>query len=118
MIRFLADENVEGPLIAAIRRYPEVDLLTARDAGLASTPDHKILEWAARENRVVITHDENSMIGPAYARAAQGLPMPGLLVLPRRVHPGTVAEEIQLYALYAAPEEMVGVVRHIHAGAN
>ena len=58
----LADENVDPKIIAQIRLHiPDVDFLHVRDVGLNQTPDTTILEWAAANDRVVVTHDKSTM---------------------------------------------------------
>ena len=102
MLRFLADENIEFPLVAALRRDPDIDIVTARDVGLVQTADPIILEWAAQEARVVLTHDVSTLANDAYERIAAGLPMPGVIVLPQRFNIGRAAEEIRQLE-YASP---------------
>ena len=80
MMLFLADENLEAQIQVQLRRhYPDINIIDVRDVGLDHTPDEDILQWAADNNRIVITHDVNSMRGLADSRARAGLPMPGPL---------------------------------------
>lgn len=60
--RFLADENLNAKIIAGLlRREPAIDFQTARDAGLFGLPDEEVLAVAARENRILVTHDRETM---------------------------------------------------------
>ena len=78
---FLADENLEAELQVQLRlRFPSIDIVDVRDVGLAQTPDEDILQWAAEHNRIVITHDVNTMRGLADNRVRAGLPMPGAII--------------------------------------
>ena len=52
------------------------------DVGLLGKSDPMVLEWAAREMRVLLTHDVRTMRYHAYARLAAGLSMPGVFVVP------------------------------------
>ena len=80
MLPLAADESLSGRIIRGLRRrLPNVDLVTAREAGLAGRPDPEVLEWAASEGRVLVTEDENTMIGFARDRVKAGLPMPGVI---------------------------------------
>ena len=46
MLRFLADHNFSEIIIAQVMAaLPDLDLIRARDAGLAQTPDPDMLEW-------------------------------------------------------------------------
>jgi predicted nuclease of predicted toxin-antitoxin system len=67
MLRLAADENFKGPVIRALRqRLPELDLIRVQDTGLGEADDPVLLEWAAREGRVLLTHDFATMIAFAY----------------------------------------------------
>lgn len=44
-----------------------------------------ILEWAARAGYVVVTHDRSTMTRFAYERLRNGLPMPGLVIVPQTI---------------------------------
>jgi hypothetical protein len=37
-----------------------------------NTPDPDVLEWAAREGRILLTHDVNTMLGHAWDRVRLG----------------------------------------------
>ena len=62
MLRFLADENFNHDIVRGVlRRLPSLDLVRVQDAGLRETNDPAILEWAATEHCVRLTHDANTM---------------------------------------------------------
>ena len=82
MLRFLADENVNTVLLTQLRRHlPGIDIVHARNVGLAQIPDPDILEWAADNERVLVTNDKKTMRNFANERVAAGLPMPGVILL-------------------------------------
>lgn len=79
MIRFLADEDFNQDIIAAlVRRTAGLDITTVQRVGLTGSRDLEILEFAARENRILLTHDGKSMVGFAAERLMAGLPLPGI----------------------------------------
>jgi hypothetical protein len=81
-VRCLADENFNGDILRTVRhRRPEIDIVRVQDVGLSGAPDPQILEWAAREERVVITHDVSTLAGFAYERIVGSLPMPGVMIV-------------------------------------
>ena len=57
-IRFHLDENVNPVVAIALRRYG-IDVTTTIDANLRSSSDETQLAYAQRENRVVVTHDDD-----------------------------------------------------------
>ncbi len=66
-VRFQADVNLNQIiLLAARRREPAVDFQTAEAAGLSSLHDPEVLALAAREGRVLVTHDRKTMPGHFY----------------------------------------------------
>lgn len=79
MLRLAADENIAADLIRGLlRRQPAPDIVRVQNVGLAGADDPTVLQWAAQEGRVLLTHDANTMTGYAYARVKAGLPMPGV----------------------------------------
>ena len=85
MLKLAADEDFNNRIIrGSLRRAPALDLVRAQDAGLRSRDDALVLEWAANEGRVLLTHDVTTMRTHAYARVAAGLPMPGVFEVVKR----------------------------------
>ena len=99
MLRFLADENIEIALVQAVRRDPRMDIARAQDVGLSGANDPAVLEWAVEEDRLVMTHDANTMPRHARERVNAGSSMPGVIEVPNPFRVGRVAEELVLLAL-------------------
>lgn len=55
-IRFHLDEHVDPDVARALRRYG-IDVTTTVEAGLRAQTDLAQLEFAKREQRVLVTHD-------------------------------------------------------------
>ena len=99
MLRLLADENFNHDLIRGVlRRLPSLDLIRVQDAGLREADDPAILEWAARERRVVLTHDANTMPAFAYDRTRRKEAMPGMFVVSQQAGLNKIIEELVLLA--------------------
>jgi predicted nuclease of predicted toxin-antitoxin system len=82
MLQLLADENFDHDLVrGAMRRRAGPNLVRAQSVGLSETDDPDILAWAAREERVVLTHDVNTMTGFAIYRMTRGEPMAGRFIV-------------------------------------
>ncbi len=82
MLRLLADENLNANIIRGVLlQRPEADFVRVQDVGLGGVDDPTILEWAAKEGRVIVTQDVNTMIGYAYERIAAQKPMAGMFVV-------------------------------------
>ncbi len=114
MLRLLADENFNNQIIRGIlRRNPDVDIVRVQDIGLIEADDPTVLEWAAQQGRVVLTHDVATMTNFAYERMQAGLAMPGLFEVNRRVSVGLAIEEILLIAECSLEGEWEGQVRFL-----
>lgn len=60
--RFQADADLnEDILTGVIRRENKVDFQTAEEAGLADLDDSQVLALAAREGRILVSHDRKTM---------------------------------------------------------
>ncbi|NJK70495.1 MAG: DUF5615 family PIN-like protein [Microcoleus sp. SU_5_3] len=114
MVLFLADENFNNQIVRGVmRQNRHVDVVRVQDVGLSGTDDPTVLEWAAQQGRVVLTHDVATMITFAYERIEAGLSMPGLFEVNRRVSVGLAIEEIILIAECSIDREWEGQVRFI-----
>lgn len=79
MIRLAADEDFNNNIVRGLlRRKPDLDIVRIQDVGLSGADDPAVLEWCAREGRVLLTHDVSTMTRHAYARIDAGQPMPGV----------------------------------------
>lgn len=114
MLRYLVDESVHGGIVRALlRRKPDLDLLRVQDAGLASTADPLVLQWAAEDGRIVLSSDVSTLVGYAYERVELGQAMPGVFVIQQRSRLGPTIEDIILLADASLEGEWEGHVRHL-----
>ena len=65
MVASLAvDHNFDARIVAGLRRrQPDLDIALIHHAGLAAAPDPVVLEWAAREGLILLTHDRATLVG-------------------------------------------------------
>lgn len=114
MISFLADENLKRKIMSGLlRRNPSVDVVRAQDVGLTGAEDRILLEWAARHNRILLTHDVQTLVGFAWESVQAGEPMAGVIVLGRNLRVSEAVEELLLIAECSEPEEWAGVVAYL-----
>src|SRR3954471_21584781 len=79
MLRLVADENLDGAIIRGLlRRKPDLDIVRIQDAGLSGKDDPTILDWAAQEDRILITRDVTTITYFAYERIRAAQSMPGI----------------------------------------
>ena len=61
-VRFQADADLNQIIVSAIlRRVPALDFRTATAAGLAHLKDPEVPTLAARDGRILVTHDQTTM---------------------------------------------------------
>jgi predicted nuclease of predicted toxin-antitoxin system len=106
-IRFQADADLNQVIVSAVvRRVPAVDFKTATSAGLAGLKDEEVLAVAARDGRVLVTHDQSTM--PKHFRDfVRSQPSPGVLIVPQHVPIREVADDLILLWTATEPAEWV-----------
>ena len=96
-----------------LRRQPELDIVRIQDAGLSGADDRTVLEWAAQEGRILLTHDVSTITKYAYQRVRADQPMPGVFEVNRPVPIGRAIEDILLLAECSLDGEWEGQVRYL-----
>ena len=103
--RFQTDEDFNQKIVAGLlRREPTVDIQTSRAAGLLGLPDPDVLAVAAREGRILLSHDRDTM--PAhFERFIRGTASPGVLIVSQRLAVREAIEQILLVWTASGIEE-------------
>lgn len=114
MLQFIADENLNRHLLRGLlRRLPELDIVRVQDLGLAGIKDPDLLSWCAQENRLLVTHDVNTITKYARERVAKGVPMPGVVVIAQTAPLGTAIVDFVLLAQASEHGEYEGQILHL-----
>ena len=114
MLRLAADENFNGDVVRGLlRRKSDVDIVRVQDAGLSGADDPAVLEWAAREERVLLSHDVSTLTLFAWQWVQNRLAMPGVFEVSRDLPIGQVIEDIVLLAECSLEREWEGQVRYL-----
>jgi hypothetical protein len=71
------------------------------------------LAWAAREGRVLLTHDVATLINDAYGRVRAGEAMPGLFVVGHGAPIGAVIEDLLLLVECSLAGEWEGHILYL-----
>lgn len=83
MLRVLADENFNHHILHGLKlRYFDLDCVVVQETDLLGAPDSILLDWAAQNDRVLLTHDFKTMLKFAYARIRAGKRMSGVIAIP------------------------------------
>lgn len=110
-IRLLADENLNRVIVTATARLePSLEFLVAIEVGLARQPDPLVLEYAAQNRLVVVTHDVRTMIAFANERLAKRELMPGLFLVSQEASPREIADSLTFIWATTSAEEWYGQI--------
>lgn len=114
MLRLAADENFNGDIVRGLlRRNSKLDIVRVQDVGLSGADDPSVLQWAADQGRVIVTHDISTLAKHAFDRIAAGQPMPGVFEV-RSVAPvGQAIDDLILLAECSVEGEWEGQVRFL-----
>jgi hypothetical protein len=113
LITFLVDQNFNEHIVDGLtRRDPALEFTHVRDIGLAAAPDPVVLEWAAANGLVLLTHDRKTIPGFAYDRVAAGLVMPGVFLVDQETPIGQAIAELLTAACCMDFEECKDVVTY------
>jgi hypothetical protein len=111
MLRFLVDENFDNTILRDLRRRnPAIDVIRAQDVGLSATDDRIVLSQAAKEGRILLTHDVATVMRFAYERVKAGLPMPGVFEVDDWAPIGKIVEDLLLLAECSRDGEWEGQI--------
>lgn len=114
MLLLVADENFNNDILRGIlRRNSSLDILRIQDVGLTKATDPQVLEWAAQENRVLLTHDQNTLTKFAYQRVVERKAMPGVIEVNRSVPMAVAIEDILLLAVLSESGELEGQIIYL-----
>jgi hypothetical protein len=114
IIRFQADADLNHTIVTAVRqREPAIDFASAADAGLEGIPDPEILDRAARDGRILVTHDRRTMILHARNRMVSRQECAGIVIVPQFTAVRDVAEALVLIWTASHPAEWRDRIVHV-----
>ena len=112
-IRFQADADLNEDIVSGVvRRVPEIDFQTATKAGLSGRHDEQVLEVAASEGRILVSHDWETM-PYHFAEFVATRSSPGVLIIPQQLGIGAAIEELLMIWFVSDAEEYVNSIRRI-----
>jgi len=97
MIRFLADADLNYAIVSGcLRREPAMDFLSANDAKLEGVSDARVLVLAAEQDRILVSHDFQTMphhVGEFLETQGSS---PGVFLVKQSTRVGDVIDELVL----------------------
>jgi hypothetical protein len=113
-IRFLADSDLREAIVTGLRaQEPAIDFMTANQANLFGRKDPFVLEFAANQGRILVSHDRRTMPGHLSARLRSGGTSPGVLIARQEDSVGPIVEALLLIWSDATPEEWADQIRYL-----
>jgi hypothetical protein len=95
-VRFQADADFNEDIVRGVlRRESQVDFSTATTSNLRSLSDVQVLAFAARDNRILVSHDRKTM-PYAFAKYIQTNTSSGVLIVSQKTDLLRVIDEILL----------------------
>ena len=92
-IRYQADADLNQNVVTGVlRREPKIDLQTATAARLEGVKDTEVLAIAAKQQRILISHDRKTMPSE-FARFIITNQSYGVIIVSRKVPIETIIEE-------------------------
>jgi len=108
--RFQADADFNQKIVAGLRRRePAIDFRSARDGGVIGRPDPEVLAQAASDDRVLVSHDRQTMPGH-FRRLIETSASPGLVIVSQDLDIGQAIEELLLVWAASEAEEWENTV--------
>ena len=114
MIKILADQNFNGRILRGLKlRIPELDCIATYQIGLQKYADPKLLDWAANENRIILTHDAKTFPVFAYEKMSKGEKMSGVIVVSDQTPIGRAIDDLELIILGKFENEWESTITRI-----
>ena len=112
-IQFLADENLRRAMVLGLRRRePSAIFMQAYEAGTAGKDDPTVLQIAAEQNRILVSHDVRTM--PRHFRHFIARQIsPGVILIPQKLPLSTAIEQLVMIWLASEAEEWVNQIRFL-----
>jgi hypothetical protein len=112
--RFLADHDLNDYIVTGVFRLePLIEFRRAREADLARASDDQVLEFAAANPLLVVSHDVTTMTNAAYKRLKMGLPLSGLFLVEQTTPVAAVIDSLILIWSASELEEWQGRVQYL-----
>lgn len=110
-VRYQADADLNEDIVTGVRRRaPEIDFQTAHEAHLEGVEDPDVLAAAAREGRILVTHDRKTM-PKHFGSFIASRQSPGLFIISQHTDLSLTIEELILVWSASEAEEYVNSVR-------
>ena len=112
-VRFMGDYDFNGEILdGLLRREPSIDFVSGHESDLEGLPDPDVLERAANEGRVLVTHDQRTMphhFGDFLLRRNS----PGVFIIPQRIEIASGIDELLLIWSASEADEWINLILYL-----
>ena len=106
-VRYQADADLDQAIVTdVLRREPTIDFQTAFAAGLEGVKDPEVLAIAAKQERILVSHDRRTM-PLEFAEFIISNQSSGIIIVSRKSPTEIVIEELLLIWAASSAEEWV-----------
>ena len=113
-VRFRADNDLNHAIVRGVlRREPSIDFRTAPQAGLSGLSDFEVLTQAAREHRLLITHDRRTTPRHFAEFLRSRKQHPGVIIVSQKADLGGTIDALILIWAASEAEEWLGRLAEI-----
>lgn len=110
---FQADADLNQIIVkATLRREPTIDFQTAQIARLSGLKDEEVLAIAAKEDRLLVTHDRKT-IPHHFTKFIMSQTSPGVLIIPQKLPVANVIEDLILIWATSEAEEWINRIYYL-----
>ncbi len=114
MLRLLIDQDLDQVIVRGLLlRVPELDVITAHQAGLSGASDPELLAWAAEHARIVVTHDRRTMPYHAADRMAKSERFAGMIIVSRRLPVSQAIDDLEIIVSCSDLEEWENIIKYL-----
>lgn len=114
MLRLLIDQDLDHVILRGLFfRVPNLDVITAHQAGLSSASDPEVLAWAAEQERILVTHDRRTMPYHAASRMTRAEKVAGIIVVSRQLPVSQVINDLEIMVSCSDMIEWENIIKHL-----
>lgn len=113
-MRFATDENFDGNILRGlVARMSKLDVIRVQDTEMYQSSDEKLLEWLAQNQRILLTHDVNTIPRYMYERVNLGKIVVGVIAVHQNTPIGQAIDEIEILIGAGTVEDFENQVKYV-----
>ena len=114
MLRLLIDQDLDHSILRGLLlRVSNLDVVTAHQVGLSNASDPEVLAWAAKQERIIVTHDRRTMPYHATSRIARAEKVAGMVVVSKQLPISRVINDLEIIVSCSDMFEWENTIKHL-----